>query len=123
MLSPLKGKVPDPFLGSADSVVSKPSIPGMRRDGEGEKDPYSYGGSGMLEREVTLKGTLDMAREICEGGPVATIAAMRAVMAETPRSQRGFWEEEMYEVVKGTRDRDEALRAFREKRGVGFIGR
>lgn len=71
-------------------------------------------------REMVLEEAVRVAREICEGGPVAIRAAMRAIegCAEGEAA-----ENKAYEMVVGTEDRNEALRAFREKRKPTFKGR
>lgn len=90
--------------------------------GEGEED-----GRGMVvkegreERERTIEAAVQMAQEICEGGPVAIAAALKAVGAGVGW-QKGGVEDQMYENVVGTRDRDEALLAFKEKRKPKFMG-
>ncbi|KAF2838545.1 putative mitochondrial methylglutaconyl-CoA hydratase [Patellaria atrata CBS 101060] len=73
-----------------------------------------------LARERVLEEAVRVAREICEGAPVAVAQALRAVQgcADFGRSEAAA-----YEVVVGTEDRDEALRAFREKRKPVFKGR
>ncbi len=74
--------------------------------------------------DMTLETAVKMAKDICEGGPVAIGAALRLVgggfgsMGKLPR-----WEEIMYERVLKTEDRDEALLAFKEKRTPNFRGR
>ncbi|KAF2099974.1 mitochondrial methylglutaconyl-CoA hydratase-like protein [Rhizodiscina lignyota] len=71
-------------------------------------------------REKVLEITVQVAREICEGGPIAIRQALKAVNG---------WEEgeaaenRAYEGVVKTQDRDEALLAFREKRKPVFKGR
>ena len=69
-------------------------------------------------RGKVFEGAVGMAREICEGGPGAVGAVMRAVREGTARA-----EEREYAGVLGTKDRDEALRAFAEKRKAVFKGR
>lgn len=83
------------------------------------KDGWTGGKEWRREvRERVFEGAVGMAREICEGGPGAVGAVMRAVRAGTRES-----EEREYEGVLGTGDRDEALRAFGEKRRAVFTGR
>ncbi|KAF8444273.1 ClpP/crotonase-like domain-containing protein, partial [Terfezia claveryi] len=69
--------------------------------------------------DLALWGALEFMREICSGGPVAVRMAKRAV-----KGWRGGEEVEnsAYEGVVGTWDRNEALRAFREKRKPVFRG-
>lgn len=69
-------------------------------------------------REKTLESAVEIAKAICEGGPRAVGAALRAV--------RGAAEEVEgmeYESVVGSSDRDEALKAFRQKRKPVFVGK
>ncbi len=68
-------------------------------------------------RERVLEGAVGMAREICEGGPASAGAAMRAVGEGTAEA-----EAREYEGLVGMGDRDEALRAFGEKRRAVFTG-
>lgn len=69
-------------------------------------------------REEVLGAAVGLAGEICSGAPVATRAALRAV-----GWAREEVENEMYERVVGTEDRNEALKAFGEKRLPVFTGR
>ncbi|MCJ1402878.1 hypothetical protein MMC11_006099 [Xylographa trunciseda] len=69
-----------------------------------------------VARERTLQGAVEVARGICEGGP----AAVRAVLRAVGRGEEV--ENAEYESVVGTRDRDEALKAFGEKRKPVFKG-
>ena len=69
-----------------------------------------------VARERTLQGAVEVAMGICEGGPAAVRAVLRAV-------GKGEGVENIeYDGVVGTRDRDEALRAFGEKRKPVFKG-
>jgi methylglutaconyl-CoA hydratase len=70
-------------------------------------------------RKRVLEEAIKLAREICEGGPIAINAALRAVEGCAGGEAA---ENAMYEVVVKTKDRDEALAAFREKRKPVFKG-
>ncbi|KAH0835100.1 putative enoyl-CoA hydratase/isomerase YngF [Fonsecaea pedrosoi] len=71
-------------------------------------------------RQKVLAASLQLANDICDGGPIALTQAMRAVNGW----QRGeAAENEAYEVILKTEDRMEALRAFAEKRRPAFKGR
>jgi methylglutaconyl-CoA hydratase len=73
-----------------------------------------------VARARVLDASIQLARDVSEGGPVALAQAMRALSGW----QRGEdAENEAYEVVLGTEDRIEALKAFAEKRGPVFKGR
>ncbi|KAK8243474.1 ClpP/crotonase-like domain-containing protein [Phyllosticta capitalensis] len=71
-------------------------------------------------REKVLAEAVRLATEICEGAPVAIAAAMAAV--EGCAGGEAV-ENQMYDLVVKTEDRNEALRAFREKRKPVFKGR
>ena len=110
------------FIGLADRLVQV----------EPDKDEHEQGDSGAKEqgkspregsmaergRRDALSAAVNLAHEICGGGPVAVRAALQAV---------GWAREEvenaMYERVVGTEDRNEALAAFKEKRKPVFKGR
>ena len=71
-------------------------------------------------RGKVLDASVELAREICSGGPVAIGAAMNAVNGW----QRGDAAmREAYDVILKTEDRMEALRAFAEKRKPVYKGR
>ncbi|TQV92221.1 methylglutaconyl-CoA hydratase [Cordyceps javanica] len=95
------------FLGIADRLVEV--VPEDERDGA---DILPAARKGALSEAVRL------AQEICEGGPVAIRAALQAVAWARPDK-----ENEMYERVVATEDRNEALKAFQEKRKPVFKGR
>jgi methylglutaconyl-CoA hydratase len=68
-------------------------------------------------REKTIDAAVEVARAICTGAPLAVRVAKRVVKGADERVEaRG------YDEVVGTKDRDEALRAFAEKRGPIFRG-
>lgn len=70
-------------------------------------------------RKKVLDEAISLARVICEGGPVAIKAALAAVEGCALGEQA---ENAAYEIVVKTKDRDEALVAFREKRKPVFRG-
>jgi len=93
------------FLGLCDRLV--------------EVLPQEEQGAGLARQKV-LDVALQLARDICEGGPIALTQAMRAVSGW----QRGeASENEAYDVILKTEDRIEALKAFSEKRKPVFKGR
>ena len=79
-------------------------------------------------REKVLEMAVGVAKTICEGAPVSVSAAMRAVRG----GKDGDGDEDEDEAVedreyraclsRGRGDRDEALKAFAEKREVRFKG-
>jgi methylglutaconyl-CoA hydratase len=70
-------------------------------------------------RGKVLDASLDLAKEICAGGPIAIGAAMDAVNGW----QRGDAAmREAYDIILKTEDRMEALRAFAEKRKPVYKG-
>lgn len=99
------------FLGIADRLVQV--LPEDTAEGETESK-VDMGKA----RDETLKEAIKLAGEICEGGPVAIRAALNAV-----QWAREEVENKMYQRVIGTEDRNEALKAFREKRKPVFKGR
>lgn len=74
----------------------------------------------LLEARLeVLVEAVKLAEEICEGGPVATRAAIQ-VFKGGPNEDT---ENAMYNRVMKTEDRNEALQAFAEKRKPVFRGR
>lgn len=71
-------------------------------------------------RSKVLQVSLDLARDLCEGGPIALAQAIKAVNGWEKGEEA---ENEAYEVVLKSEDRLEALRAFAEKRKPAFKGR
>ncbi len=69
-------------------------------------------------REIVLEAAVGVAKEICEGGPGSAGAVLRAVMEGTEEAER-----REYDSVLDMEDRDEALRAFKEKRKPVFTSR
>lgn len=96
-------------MGIADRLVE------VREEGEGESEK---GDVMKRAKEEVLKEAVRLAGEICEGAPTAVRSALMAV-----GYAREEVENQMYERVVGTSDRNEALAAFREKRRPVFTGR
>ncbi|KAI5284109.1 hypothetical protein KEM54_001585 [Ascosphaera aggregata] len=71
-------------------------------------------------REKVLSEAINYALDICEGGPIALTQAIRAV---TDWEKGEPAENEAYERVIATEDRNEALIAFVQKRKPSFKGR
>jgi methylglutaconyl-CoA hydratase len=105
-------RVPAPeayFLGIADRLVEvKPEeVP----KGGDKKDILP------LARKAALNEAVRLAQEICEGAPIAIRASLEAARWSTEAR-----ENEMSSRVVVTEDRNEALRAFAEKRKPVFKG-
>ena len=81
---------------------------------EDEKDAPGVARGKVLEQAVS------MARDLCEGAPVAVRAAMQALEGWEKGEES---ENKAYELTLPTEDRIEALRAFGEKRKPVFRGR
>ena len=101
------------FLGIADRLVEIPTPDDGAVEG-------TIGKEDMLKRANLLArvAAIELAKEICMGGPVAIRAAIEAVS--------GVGEEvetRCYEKVLRTADRNEALKAFRERRKPNFTGK
>ncbi|KAG6243667.1 hypothetical protein E4U25_000107 [Claviceps purpurea] len=108
------------FLGLADRLVEVAAVPEKRQEegGHNHRDERQEGARLEGARKLALAEAVRLAQEICEGGPVAIRAGLQAV-----GWGRLDKEAEMYERVVATEDRDEALKAFREKRKPVFKGR
>ncbi|KAG9204651.1 hypothetical protein G6514_000435 [Epicoccum nigrum] len=92
------------FLGLCDRLV--------------EITPEEQAKEGEARKKV-LNEAVQLAITICEGGPIAIRAALAAVEGCALGEKA---ENAAYELVVKTKDRDEALAAFREKRKAVFKG-
>ncbi|KAI3390596.1 hypothetical protein diail_9113 [Diaporthe ilicicola] len=106
------------FLGIADRLVEV--VPESEEDMEKLKNGDKAAADKILSlaRRDVLSEAVRLATEISEGGPVAIRAALQAV--QRPHEEV---ENAMYERVVKTEDRNEALKAFGEKRKPVFTGR
>ena len=107
------------FLGIADRLVEVlPESEEQAKQWEGMEEEKRRVEILSSARRGALSEAVRLAGEICEGGPIAVRAALRAVLNPGETT-----ENEMYERVVRTEDRDEALKAFGEKRKPEFRGR
>lgn len=98
-------------IGLANWVVE------VHDEGEDEGEEQKSKSKKDEGREKVIEAAVEIALEMCSGAPVALRAAMRAVDGQCEAA-----ENEAYETVVRTKDRDEALAAFREKRRPVFRG-
>ncbi|CAK7225475.1 hypothetical protein SCUCBS95973_005877 [Sporothrix curviconia] len=114
------------FLGIADRLVEvMEELPQEDEEGGGDgkersEEQKKKDQAALLDtsRRAALSEAVRLAEEICEGGPVAVRAALQAVQYPAE-----IVENKMYDRVVATEDRDEALKAFAEKRRPAFKGR
>lgn len=100
-------------IGLANWVVEV----GDKEEGEeGGKEAVAAGAKDE-GREKVIEAAVEIALEMCLGGPIALRAALRAVDGQCEAAENAA-----YETVVGTKDRNEALAAFREKRRPVFKG-
>lgn len=89
----------------------------------GDREEGEEGGEEVADgakdegREKVIEAAVEIAQEMCLGGPIALRAALRAVDGQCEAAENAA-----YETVVGTKDRNEALAAFREKRRPVFKG-
>ena len=114
------------ILGIADRVVQVTSEAERVDEVDGTADNLSPEDAKKRAKEATMRlartMVLDEAKslavQICEGGPRAIRGVLRSV--QSGKGEEG--ENQEYEGVIATRDRDESLKAFGEKRKPIFKG-
>ncbi|KAI1264335.1 ClpP/crotonase [Xylariaceae sp. FL1019] len=104
------------FLGIADRLVEV--LPEDERDAVAEEPGKTEEGLPTRARRAVLSEAVRLAMEICEGGPIAVRAGLQAVAWA-----REDVENNQYQRVVASKDRNEALEAFKEKRKPVFQGR
>lgn len=109
------------FLGIADRLVEVlPASEEQAKEWDAMKEEERNKVLLSQARMLALSEAVRLAGEISEGGPIAVRAALRAVMHPSPSEEV---ESKAYESVVKTEDRNEALKAFAEKRKPVFTGR
>lgn len=110
------------FLGIADRLVEVlPETEEQAKQWNEMKEEERNGVILSQARRTALSEAVRLAGEICEGGPIAVRAALQAVSGSEKPSEEV--ENRMYDRVVATEDRNEALKAFAEKRKPVFKGR
>ena len=113
-------------LGIADRVVQVTSEAAHVEEGHRAVDNLSPEDAKKRAKEATMRLARNMvlaeatnlATQMCEGGPRAIRGVLRSV--QSGKGEEG--ENREYDGVVATKDRDEALKAFGEKRKPVFIG-
>ena len=110
------------FLGIADRLVEvAPENEEQQKEWEALEEKALHKKILATARTAALSEAVRLATEISEGGPVAIRAGLKAVSDAQGPSET--LENKMYERVVATEDRNEALKAFAEKRKPVFKGR
>jgi len=84
---------------------------------------------GIVNKAVPLPElmptVMDMAKQICENGPLAVRAAKKAILRglEMPLKEGLLLEQYLAEPLRRSEDAEEGMRAFAEKRKPRFRGR
>ncbi len=110
------------FLGIADRLVEVlPESEEQAQQWEALEEKERNKEILALARKTALSEAVRLAQEISEGGPIGVRAGLRALADLHGPSEEV--ENAMYSRVVNTEDRNEALKAFAEKRKPVFKGR